>query len=279
MAEMSDAFYLDDKGIPRKVGAEISLRDWFAGQALCALLANPEHANKDMDYGDFAHDAYVAADKMLAARDVKEGRPMKYYEVQELMASDPKDRELAELRAELAKEKERADLLEKSLAYEGQWRQAHLRAVEEGQTVELLVEGKNLLDWKRTAEMNFEGMEREISINTRLRKELAAAQTDLRYATGSHGYAEEEAATLRATLAEREAEIERLRAEKLETAHRWWKLTEERNDLRTALATARKEALESVRAEIFKAPHLFRRPADFVALVDRALAEDTKGET
>lgn len=43
-----------------------SLRDWFAGQALAGLLASGPH---DCEPPDYAHDAYVLADAMLAARE------------------------------------------------------------------------------------------------------------------------------------------------------------------------------------------------------------------
>lgn len=43
----------------------MSLRDWFAGQALNARLSDPESAGKP---DDFASDAYRYADAMLKAR-------------------------------------------------------------------------------------------------------------------------------------------------------------------------------------------------------------------
>jgi hypothetical protein len=42
----------------------MSLRDWFAGQALCGLLAS----EMDADNVTFARGAYNIADAMLAAR-------------------------------------------------------------------------------------------------------------------------------------------------------------------------------------------------------------------
>lgn len=50
----------------------MTLRDWFAGQALAGILANPALSNPDLT-GDtssavFAEVAYDAADAMLAAR-------------------------------------------------------------------------------------------------------------------------------------------------------------------------------------------------------------------
>lgn len=47
----------------------MSLRDWFAGQALAGLLA--DSSNADCGPKGYAHDAYLMADAMLAAR--KEG--------------------------------------------------------------------------------------------------------------------------------------------------------------------------------------------------------------
>jgi hypothetical protein len=43
----------------------MSLRDWFAGQALIGLYASGPH---DCDEHGLAHDAYLAADAMLKAR-------------------------------------------------------------------------------------------------------------------------------------------------------------------------------------------------------------------
>lgn len=44
----------------------MSLRDWFAGQALAGLYASGPH---DCDQHGMAHDAYLAADAMLAERE------------------------------------------------------------------------------------------------------------------------------------------------------------------------------------------------------------------
>ena len=44
----------------------MSLRDWFAGQALAGMLANPA---RDTDFEGFAADAYTFSDAMLAERE------------------------------------------------------------------------------------------------------------------------------------------------------------------------------------------------------------------
>jgi len=44
----------------------MSLRDWFAGQALQGLLAGA--ADADCTAADYARDAFMMADAMLAAR-------------------------------------------------------------------------------------------------------------------------------------------------------------------------------------------------------------------
>ena len=44
----------------------MSLRDWFAAHALAGMLANPSHEGLPAE--DWAHDAYMHADAMLAAR-------------------------------------------------------------------------------------------------------------------------------------------------------------------------------------------------------------------
>lgn len=45
----------------------MTLRDWFAGQVMTGLVANPH--NKDSEGGNaFARTAYQVADAMLAAR-------------------------------------------------------------------------------------------------------------------------------------------------------------------------------------------------------------------
>lgn len=45
----------------------MSLRDWFAGQALAGLAANPQNYG---DYDEFAKRSYLCADAMLKAREV-----------------------------------------------------------------------------------------------------------------------------------------------------------------------------------------------------------------
>jgi hypothetical protein len=48
----------------------MSLRDWFAGQALAGMYANAYHRMVDGDYRvvGFANDAFETADAMLAVR-------------------------------------------------------------------------------------------------------------------------------------------------------------------------------------------------------------------
>jgi hypothetical protein len=47
----------------------MSLRDWFAGQALAALLAAPKEPHVTVSHSSMADRAYQVADAMLAARD------------------------------------------------------------------------------------------------------------------------------------------------------------------------------------------------------------------
>lgn len=47
----------------------MTLRDWFAGQALNGLLAGLDHA--DCGPSGYAHDAYTYADAMLKVREVE----------------------------------------------------------------------------------------------------------------------------------------------------------------------------------------------------------------
>ena len=48
----------------------MTLRDWFAGQALAGLLANVGFTG-EVTYDGLAYDAYRIADAMLAAREAK----------------------------------------------------------------------------------------------------------------------------------------------------------------------------------------------------------------
>lgn len=63
---------------PRTAGeAGMSLRDWFAGQALAGMLGHPDVVGSPLaaDFvASFADDAYAIADAMLVARQ-KEGQP------------------------------------------------------------------------------------------------------------------------------------------------------------------------------------------------------------
>ena len=51
----------------------MSLRDWFAGQAIIGAMAMASHPRMipgQIDYAEFAKDCYRTADAMLAARKV-----------------------------------------------------------------------------------------------------------------------------------------------------------------------------------------------------------------
>lgn len=65
----------DDGGpafpVPLNARFGMSLRDWFAGQALAGLLANELH---DATWDGFAADAYGLADAMIAAKREREGQ-------------------------------------------------------------------------------------------------------------------------------------------------------------------------------------------------------------
>ncbi len=45
----------------------MSLRDWFAGQAMMGIIANP-HNERQVTFEQMAKDAYVFADALLSAR-------------------------------------------------------------------------------------------------------------------------------------------------------------------------------------------------------------------
>jgi hypothetical protein len=57
----------ESKGYEYATQDGMSLRDWFAGQAL-ARLADIEHVGKDGDFSACGEFAYRFADAMLAAR-------------------------------------------------------------------------------------------------------------------------------------------------------------------------------------------------------------------
>jgi hypothetical protein len=46
----------------------MSLRDWFAGQSMMGIIANPNNA-RQVTIEQMARDAYVFADAILAARE------------------------------------------------------------------------------------------------------------------------------------------------------------------------------------------------------------------
>ena len=48
----------------------MTLRDWFAGQALAGMASNPR---RDGPYSDYAEDAYEYADAMLSEREKSDG--------------------------------------------------------------------------------------------------------------------------------------------------------------------------------------------------------------
>jgi hypothetical protein len=56
----------DDDGGPVFPGSDVTLRDWFAGQALAGMLSNVERDK--MFKIDVAFNTYEYADAMLAAR-------------------------------------------------------------------------------------------------------------------------------------------------------------------------------------------------------------------
>lgn len=46
----------------------MSMRDYFAGQALAGMLANPERVGSEAKFSGWAAQAYFFADAMIAAR-------------------------------------------------------------------------------------------------------------------------------------------------------------------------------------------------------------------
>ena len=53
-----------------EVNADVSLRDYFAGQALMGLMSSQWHGNSP-DYESCAKLSYEVADEMLKARDIE----------------------------------------------------------------------------------------------------------------------------------------------------------------------------------------------------------------
>ena len=57
-------------------GLKVGLRDYFAGQALAGIMANPERHGHQVHAEDeffIAEDAYIVADAMLVARQKERG--------------------------------------------------------------------------------------------------------------------------------------------------------------------------------------------------------------
>lgn len=61
------AFPIEMTGTPYAPG--MTLRDWFAGQALIGLLSNPNHQVGTVTFERIGQDAYKFAYAMIAARD------------------------------------------------------------------------------------------------------------------------------------------------------------------------------------------------------------------
>jgi hypothetical protein len=59
------------QAFPRFNDNGMTLRDWFAGQALAGMMAH-QNAGANWTPSEIAHDAYLTADTMLAARECKE---------------------------------------------------------------------------------------------------------------------------------------------------------------------------------------------------------------
>ena len=59
----------DDDPRNHTLGGGMSMRDWFAGQALIGLLANPNHQVGTVTFERIGQDAYKFAYAMIAARD------------------------------------------------------------------------------------------------------------------------------------------------------------------------------------------------------------------
>jgi hypothetical protein len=59
-----------EPAFPFQSAPGMTLRDWFAGQAIVGLLANPNNTQSP-EWAGFSWDAYKMADAMIAQRDKK----------------------------------------------------------------------------------------------------------------------------------------------------------------------------------------------------------------
>lgn len=60
----------DEYAFPNQAYGELgmTLRDWFAGQALTGLLAAEDHSEHGTTFVEYANDAYLQADAMMERR-------------------------------------------------------------------------------------------------------------------------------------------------------------------------------------------------------------------